>query len=129
MKRNSVLTWRRDDIYWNNKQTTKWRCLSHVLDRSINKKEQEQGPADRILSLFPFLFVKTSAGETNKNRTDDKGEGKNKEKNKQTNKMEEQEDFPTENVGRVYKKSDRSIVQVPTESVKFPPFFSKNSAE
>lgn len=37
--------------------------------------------------------------------------------------MEEQEDFPTENVGRVYKKSDRSIVQVPTESVKFPPFF------
>lgn len=65
---------------------------------------------------------------TNKNRTDDKDEGKNKEKNKQTNKMEEQEDFPTENVGRVYKKSDRSIVQVPTESVKFPPFFSKNSA-
>ena len=41
--------------------------------------------------------------------------------------MEEQEDFPSENVGRVYKKSDRSIVQGPTESVKFPPFFFKNS--
>ena len=39
--------------------------------------------------------------------------------------MEEQEDFPSENVGRVYKKSDRSIGQVPTESVKFPPFFFK----
>jgi hypothetical protein len=57
---------------------------------------------------------------TNKNRTDDKDEGKNKEKNKQTNKMEEQEDFPTENVGRVYKKigsfncsSANGICQVP----------------
>ena len=40
--------------------------------------------------------------------------------------MEEQEDFPSENVGEVYsKKSDRSTVQVPTESAKFPPFFIK----
>ncbi len=35
-------------------QTAKWRCVSHVLDGSINKKER-QGLADPL--VFPILFV------------------------------------------------------------------------
>jgi hypothetical protein len=71
-------------------QTAKWRCVSHVLDGSINKKERKDW---QILSSFPFYSF--SLWVTNKTRDDDKV-GKNRT-NRQT--KWDDEDFLFEDEG------------------------------